>query len=188
MTAAACPITIPNAICMHEEDVGLLWKHYDWQAQDSEVRRSRRFVISSIITAANYEYAFYWYLYQDGTIETEVKLTGIVLTSAVAPGRAGRRTAAWSARGCRRSTTSTSSACGWTWPSTGTANDLHEVHTEAVPVGPENPYGNAFRAVATHLRSERRGPAADRPAERAVLAGLEPGAAQRRWAIRSPTS
>ena len=34
----------------------------------------------------NYEYAFYWYLYQDGTIETEVKLTGIVLTSAVHPG------------------------------------------------------------------------------------------------------
>ena len=80
------PITIGNAICMHEEDYGLLWKHYDWQAEDSEVRRSRRFVISSIITAANYEYAFYWYLYQDGTIETEVKLTGIVLTSAVHPG------------------------------------------------------------------------------------------------------
>ena len=32
---------------------------------------------------------------------------------------------------------------------------VHEVHTEGVPVGPENPHGNAFRAVATQLRSER---------------------------------
>ncbi|HEY7195775.1 MAG TPA: hypothetical protein VH306_01165, partial [Gaiellaceae bacterium] len=80
------PATIANAICMHEEDVGLLWKHYDWATDSAEVRRSRRFVVSSIITVGNYEYAFYWYLYQDGTIETEVKLTGIVLTSAVHPG------------------------------------------------------------------------------------------------------
>ena len=35
----------------------------------------------------NYEYAFYWYLYQDGTIETEVKLTGIVLDLGRAPRR-----------------------------------------------------------------------------------------------------
>jgi primary-amine oxidase len=48
--------------------------------------RGRRLVISFIITAGNYEYAIYWYFYQDGTIEFEVKLTGIVLTSALAPG------------------------------------------------------------------------------------------------------
>ena len=44
-------------------------------------------MISFIITADNYEYAIYWYFYQDGTIEFEVKLTGIVLTSALPPGR-----------------------------------------------------------------------------------------------------
>ena len=48
-----------------------------------EVRRSRRLVVSSIATADNYEYAFYWYLYQDGSIECEVKLTGIVLTAGI---------------------------------------------------------------------------------------------------------
>ena len=56
----------------------------------SEVRRSRRLVVSSIITAGNYDYGFYWYFYQDGSIETEVKLTGIVLTSALALGRVAR--------------------------------------------------------------------------------------------------
>ena len=37
----------------------------------------------------------------------------------------------------------------------GYRNDVHEVHTEAVPAGDANPYGNAFRAVATQLSSER---------------------------------
>ena len=34
---------------------------------------------------ANYEYGFYWYLYQDGTIQFEAKLTGIVSTHALFP-------------------------------------------------------------------------------------------------------
>jgi hypothetical protein len=39
------------------------------------VRRSRRLVISSILTIGNYEYGFFWYLCQDGTIAYEIKLT-----------------------------------------------------------------------------------------------------------------
>src|SRR4029077_11619329 len=79
---------IRNAICLHEEDDGLLWKHLDWRTGVGEVRRSRRMVISSIATVGNYEYGFYWYLYQDGTIESEVKLTGILHTRGLAPGEA----------------------------------------------------------------------------------------------------
>ena len=41
-----------------------------------EVRRSRRLVVSSIATVENYEYGYFWYFYQDGNIEFEVKLTG----------------------------------------------------------------------------------------------------------------
>ncbi len=77
--------TVRNAICMHEEDFGILWKHTDVDGH-VEVRRSRRFVVSSIVTVDNYEYGFYWYLYQDGTIEFEGKMTGIVLTAALRPG------------------------------------------------------------------------------------------------------
>jgi primary-amine oxidase len=79
------PLTLPNAICMHEEDYGILWKHYDWRTEETEVRRSRRLVISSVATLGNYDYGFFWYLYQDGTIAHEVKLTGIILTKAVPP-------------------------------------------------------------------------------------------------------
>ncbi|EXX90377.1 tyramine oxidase [Paenibacillus darwinianus] len=77
---------IPNAICMHEEDYGILWKHTDWRTNDVEVRRSRRLVVSSISTVANYEYGFFWYLYQDGNIQFEVKLTGILSTAGLHPG------------------------------------------------------------------------------------------------------
>ena len=59
---------MPNAICLHEEDYGLLWKHIDWRTDYTEVRRSRRLVVSFIATVGNYEYGFYWYFYQDGTI------------------------------------------------------------------------------------------------------------------------
>ena len=80
------PVTIPNAICVHEEDSGVLWKHVDERA-GAEVRRARRLVISFHVTVANYEYLVYWRFYQDGAIECEVRATGIMVTShTTAPG------------------------------------------------------------------------------------------------------
>lgn len=76
------PLEISNAVCMHEEDFGFSWKHTDFRTGDVEVRRSRRLVVSSIATVGNYEYGFFWYLYTDGTIEYEVKLSGVLTTGA----------------------------------------------------------------------------------------------------------
>ncbi|GKU81964.1 primary-amine oxidase [Niallia sp. NCCP-28] len=72
--------TIPNAVCLHEEDYGIAWKHTDWRTEQVEVRRSRRLVLSFFCTVGNYDYGFYWSFYQDGTIENEVKLTGMLNT------------------------------------------------------------------------------------------------------------
>ena len=30
-------VTIKNAICLHEEDFGMLWKHTDWRTSQSDV-------------------------------------------------------------------------------------------------------------------------------------------------------
>jgi primary-amine oxidase len=80
------PRTIPNAICVHEEDSGVGWKHVDERA-GVEVRRARRLVVSFHVTVANYEYLVYWRFYQDGNIECEVRATGILVTSeTAAPG------------------------------------------------------------------------------------------------------
>jgi primary-amine oxidase len=76
------PRTIAHAICIHEEDAGVLWKHVDERA-GATVRRARRLVISFHVTVANYEYLVYWRFYQDGNIECEVRATGILVTSHV---------------------------------------------------------------------------------------------------------
>jgi primary-amine oxidase len=74
---------IKNAVCIHEEDMGVLWKHKDWRTDHTEVRRGRRLVVSFFCTIANYEYGFYYHFGQDGKIELEVKLTGILSTGAL---------------------------------------------------------------------------------------------------------
>jgi len=79
------PRTIKNAICIHEEDDGVLWKHVD-ERSGAEVRRARRLVVSFHVTVANYEYLVYWRFYQDGNIECEVRATGIMVTSYFPPG------------------------------------------------------------------------------------------------------
>ena len=48
--------TIKKAVCMHEEDAGMGFKHYEYRNGHVEVRRNRRLVISFISTIANYEY------------------------------------------------------------------------------------------------------------------------------------
>jgi primary-amine oxidase len=147
------PYTIENAICLHEEDAGILWKHYDASSGHAEVRRARRLVISFIITAANYEYGFYWYLYQDGTIESEVKATGIVLTQgAVSADRPAHGTVVAPSLiaphhqhfFCVRLDMQVD----------GFTNSVYEVDSEPLPPGPENPHGNAFTVNASPIVRE----------------------------------
>jgi primary-amine oxidase len=147
------PYTIRNAICLHEEDHGILWKHFDAGLDHAEVRRNRRLVVSSIVTAGNYEYAFYWYFYADATIEMEVKLTGIVLTAALGSGEAsdyGTVVAPQTLASHHQHFFSVRLDMAVD----GDRNSIYEVETERVPAGPENPYGNAFRARRTLLRTE----------------------------------
>ncbi|MBE9373838.1 primary-amine oxidase [Saccharopolyspora sp. HNM0983] len=147
------PTTIGNAICLHEEDASIGWKHTDFRTGRAEVRRNRRLVISFITTVGNYEYGFYWHLYLDGSIEFEVKLTGILSTGAlpvgetpdfgtlVAPGLYGpHHEHYFSLRLDMRVD--------------GDRNNLVEVDSVAVPPGPDNPHGNAWRSRQRRLRSE----------------------------------
>src|SRR5260370_23712145 len=147
------PYVAKQAICLHEEDFGLLWKHLDAETGHMEVRRSRRLVVSFIITAGNYEYAFYWYFYQDGPIELEVKLTGIVLTSALLPGETsdfGSLVAPQTLAAHHQHFLSVRLDTAVD----GLSNTVYEGETEAVPPGPDNPLGNAFRPVRRPLRRE----------------------------------
>jgi primary-amine oxidase len=146
-------ISVPNAVCLHEEDDGILWKHTDFRTGDVEVRRGRRLVVSSIVTVGNYEYGFYWYFRQDGSIEAEIKATGIVLTESLPAGVTSPygKLVAPRLSGlhhqhvfCARLDFSLD----------GGGNSVVEVHTEGVPQGPDNPHGNAWVTVSRTLGTE----------------------------------
>lgn len=47
-------VFVPNAICMHEEDHGILMKHTDYRNGRAHAIRSRRLVISQIVTGNAY--------------------------------------------------------------------------------------------------------------------------------------
>ncbi len=176
--AAGQHMVLSNAICMHEEDFSILWKHLEYNADGStrvEVRRSRRLVISSISTVGNYEYGWYWYLYQDGTIQFEVKLTGIIAPAAITPGE--------------QPVSGTLVAPGVYGPHhqhyfnirldmmvDGAENSVVEVNCEPLPWGPDNPRGNAWTPRETLLATESE-------AQRMI----EPRTA-RYWKIINPNS
>ena len=150
------PRTIPNAICIHEEDSGIGWKHVDERA-GVEVRRARRLVVSFHVTVANYEYLVYWRFYQDGNIECEVRATGVLVTShAGAPGT--------------RPNNGTLVDAGTYAPFhqhfivarldldvDGTRNTVYASESEPATVGADDPYGLGLVVRNTPLRTEAEG-------------------------------
>jgi primary-amine oxidase len=148
------PMLMKNAICLHEEDSGILWKHYEFRNETFEVRRSRRLVISFFATVGNYDYGFYWYFYQDGTIQLEVKLTGIIQTAAVAPGKPY----AWGgmiADGLGGPTHQHFFNARLHMMLDGERNSVTEHEFVPRPWGIDNPYGNVFDTTCRTLARER---------------------------------
>jgi primary-amine oxidase len=145
------PKVMKNAICLHEEDYGVLWKHTDMFNQMAETRRSRRLVISFFLTIGNYDYGFYWYLYLDGTIQLEAKATGIVFASAYR-GPDGFSTEMAPGLGAPFHQHMFSARLDMSVD--GDVNVVEEVDAVAVPMGPDNPWGNAFRPQRTKLTRE----------------------------------
>jgi primary-amine oxidase len=147
---------IPNAICLHEEDVGIAWKHTDFRTGYTEVRRMRRMVISSIVTVGNYEYAYYWYLYQDGSLEYQVKLTGVISTGALPPGGTPDH-GMIVAPGVYGPHHQHFFNVRLDMAVDGPANRVYEVTPVPLPEGPGNPVGNAWRAEEVLIESEAAG-------------------------------
>lgn len=79
-TAAGDPLKLPNVVCCHEQDDGILWKHTNFRTQNAVVTRSRILVLQTIITVSNYEYIFAFQFGQDASIHYEVRATGILST------------------------------------------------------------------------------------------------------------
>lgn len=147
------PLVLPNAICLHEEDAGVLWKHTDWRTGQVEVRRSRRLVVSFWATVGHYDYGFFWSFFQDGAIECEVKLTGILNAGAVPVGVTPKY-GTLVAPGINALIHQHFFSVRLDMMVDGLSNAVYEVHTEAEPKGLTNPHGNAFFAKETQLMRE----------------------------------
>jgi primary-amine oxidase len=148
------PTLMKNAICLHEEDYGILWKHYEFRNDTFEVRRSRRLVVSFFSTVGNYDYGFYWYFYQDGGIQLEVKLTGIIQTAGVAPGKSYP----WGgmvADGLGGPTHQHLFNARLHMMVDGERNTVTEHEFRPRPWGADNPYGNVFDTTSHTLARER---------------------------------
>jgi primary-amine oxidase len=149
------PYTIRNAICVHEEDDAVLWKHVD-PVSGSQVRRARRLVISFHVTVANYEYLVYWRFYQDGSIQAEVRATGIMVTTrfpAGSPPPYGTVVDHQVYAPFHQHFI----IARLDLDVDGAPNTVVESHTEALPVSEDNPYGLALVARNTPLRTEFEG-------------------------------
>jgi primary-amine oxidase len=157
------PVSVKRALALFERDGGLLWKHFEYYAGRNDSRRARELVLSSLVTIGNYDYGFNWVFRQDGTLELQAVLTGIMLTKGVrsqtvAPHTDGEHE-------------------GRTWhlvaPNVaavhhqhffnvrldfdvdGDANAVREINVRFAPAGPDNPAANAFTMEETALATER---------------------------------
>lgn len=147
------PREIKNAICLHEEDNAVLWKHVDERA-GAEVRRQRRMVVSCHVTVANYEYLVYWRFYQDGNIECEVRATGIMVTTPFPEGEQAPPYGTVVDKNSYAPYHQHFIVARLDLDIDGHANTVMEVDSVAPPVSEENPYGLALVTRSTPIRSE----------------------------------
>jgi primary-amine oxidase len=147
------PYTVTNAICLHEEDNAVLWKHVD-HSTGAEVRRMRRLVVSCHATVANYEYLVYWRFYQDGAIECEVRATGLMVTTPFAAGGAPPATGTVVDTQTYAPFHQHFLVARLDLDVDGPENTVMEVDSRALPVSDDNPYGLAVVTDSTPVRSE----------------------------------
>lgn len=158
------PYSLPRAVGIYERDGGILWKHYDTASEKNESRRGRELVMFFVATIGNYDYAVNYIFRQDGSIEVDLALTGIMLAKGVKEKRADEH----GAHG-----TSTANTTGHLvaenivaphhqhffnfrldFDVDGTNNSVMEMNTFALPPGKQNAYGNGFAMRETVLRRE----------------------------------
>lgn len=158
------PVVVPRALGLYEIVDGSAWRHAD------DARLARRLVLTSVATIDNYDYTFSYILSQDGTIDVDVRLTGVMnMWSDVASNDTTGMGSEHPGQGDHRHLVAAhvyapnhqhffsyrldfdiDAAAG---------NRVVESNTEADPIGPDNPNGEWFsmrsRVLETELAARR---------------------------------
>ena len=151
--SAGEPQVTKNAICLHEEDDAVLWKHVD-PDQGAEVRRMRRFVVSVHATVANYEYLVYWRFYPDGNIECEIRATGIMVSTPMEDETPGFATGTVIDRRTYAPHHQHFLVARLDLDVDGEENTVVETESFAAPISDTNPYGLDLHTRGTVIKSE----------------------------------
>ncbi len=160
------PFQMDRAVAIYEEYGGTLWRH------NVISRRATNLVIKYYAMIENYDYGFIWRFKEDGTIDVEIELTGIVEVKGV-----------HRVNEMDKPDKNDLSYNGYSFgtlvrPHVEAINHQHyfvfrldmdidgpennsvmEMNSRAVPVGKQNPYGNAFytedKMFMTELEAQR---------------------------------
>ncbi|HZH33572.1 MAG TPA: primary-amine oxidase [Pyrinomonadaceae bacterium] len=159
------PYELENAVGIYERDGGILWKHYDSVSGKNETRRARDLVMFFIATIGNYDYAVNYIFKQDGSMEVDLALTGIMLAKGVREKRADSDHN--SHNSMQKGATGHLVAENIVAPHhqhffsfrldfdvDGTNNSVTELNTSAMPAGANNPFLNGFLMRETMFRTE----------------------------------
>ncbi|BAY65066.1 copper amine oxidase [Calothrix brevissima NIES-22] len=151
------PYEMPKVIGIYERDNGLLWKHYEYNTRKNYVRPNRELVMTMTGAVDNYDYSLNWIFHEDGSLEVQNDLTGIVL-----------------AQGTNAETQSPDNSYGRLLAKNifgvnhqhffnyrldmdvdGEANSVMEMNVEALPLDNKNSLGNAIAVTDTPLNTEK---------------------------------
>ncbi|QKQ72453.1 primary-amine oxidase [Nostoc sp. TCL240-02] len=150
------PYVIPGVIGIYERNNGMLWKHYDYGTQRNDVRRSRELVMTMTAAIDNYDYSINWIFHQDGTLEVQNELTGIVLAQGTAAQKQSEdnsygRLIAKNIFGVNHQHFFNYRL---DFDVDGQANAVMEMNVKALPMDDKNPLGNAIALAETPLTKE----------------------------------
>ncbi len=155
------PYQLNNAVAVFEEYGGTLWRH------GTVSRRATNLAIKYYTQIENYDYGFTWRFKEDGTIDVDIELTGIVEVQGV------HRTNAMAAPDKNDLSYDGQSFGTLVRPHVEAINHQHffvfrldmdvdgvsdngvmEMNSALVPPGKDNPYSNAFVVHDTHFMTE----------------------------------
>src|SRR6266496_2084426 len=153
------PYVLKRAVSIYERDGGLLWKHFESYSGQNESRRARELVISFIATIGNYDYALNWIFHQDGVLEVDAALSGIMLPKGARETKVDGHGAAFKSGHLVSANVVAPHHQHFfnfrlDFDVDGQNNSVHEMNTRALPAGPANPYQNGMLMEETPLRNE----------------------------------
>ncbi|MGJ5629824.1 primary-amine oxidase [Nostoc sp. CALU 1950] len=150
------PYVMPGVIGIYERNNGMLWKHYDYGTQRNDVRRSRELIMTMNAAIDNYDYSINWIFHQDGTLEVQNELTGIVLAQGTASQKQSEDDS--SGRLIAKNIFGVNHQHFFNYrldfDVDGQANSVMEMNVKALPMDEKNPLGNAIAVTETPLAKE----------------------------------